>query len=70
MHIHFIRDLINHWRDWPNKLWPPRLKDHAPYKYTYKFSFSDVIVSLNVNNHNIIDKHNDPDENRKKYQIY
>lgn len=61
-HIPFIQDLINDWRNYPNKQ-PPKMNDHYPVKYTYAFNFRDCEILINVNPNNIIDRHSDLNKN-------
>jgi hypothetical protein len=61
-HISFIRDLIRDWVNYPGSS-PATLKNWSPSTYAYNFKFTNSTILLNINDMNVIEKHNDLNEN-------
>ena len=64
-HLVFIQDLIYAWRNYPDKTWPPDIKEFFPSIYKYMFRLHQSEILININDHNIIDSHNEYDRNSK-----
>ncbi|RKP04573.1 hypothetical protein THASP1DRAFT_33643 [Thamnocephalis sphaerospora] len=58
-HITLVQDLINDWTAGP----PPTMAHFIPIIYEYNIAIADVKLRLNVNEHNVINRNNDLDEN-------
>jgi hypothetical protein len=68
-HLTFIQDLISAWRNYPNKTWPPDIKEFYPSKYKYMFRLHQSEILININDNHIIDSHNDYDRNSMSFSL-
>jgi hypothetical protein len=58
-HITLIQDLINDWTSGP----PPTMEQFIPMIYEYSISLMNVELRMNVNEHNVINRNVDLEEN-------